>query len=303
MKRLFIYPITAAVIVVIAAFSLSDCLCAKSTSAKSDPEKNTQLVTAGVAPGNLTRVEKFWTRAEKEDYKSPQELLAQNARELRKGFIYRKLMQGDPKVKAVALTFDDGPHPKYTPKLLAILRKYHVKATFFVIGKMVEQYPGLIRAEDKDGHLIANHTYHHVNLNHVPLDEIALEWKACNAAIKTVLHKDVAYCRPPGGDYDSDVITAAMDSGLTTVLWTDDPGDYASPGDKVIKRRVLDRIGDGGIILLHDGVQQTVDVLPQIIESLQKRGFQFLTVDEMDKAIHPSRHTVANKASTAKEHK
>lgn len=268
------------------AFSLSDCIFAKNIVAKPNPETNAQLTLAGVTPNNVDRVDKFWARAQKEDYKSPQELKAQNERELRKGQIYSKLMHGNPKVKTIALTFDDGPHPTYTPQLLAILKKYNIKATFFVIGKMVEQYPELVRAEDAAGNLVANHTYHHVNLNHVPLDEIALEWEACNAAVKSVIKKDMGYCRPPGGDYDVDVITAAMDSGLTTVLWTDDPGDYASPGDKVIKTRVLDRIGNGGIILLHDGVQQTVDVLPQIIESLQKRGFKFQTAEEMDTSLH-----------------
>jgi peptidoglycan/xylan/chitin deacetylase (PgdA/CDA1 family) len=250
--------------------------------AQPNPETSPSLLSAGVSAGNAARIEKFWARAEKEDYKSPQELQAQHARELRKGLRYAKLMHGDPRAKTVALTFDDGPHPQYTPQLLAILNKYHVKATFFVIGKMVEQYPDLLRDEAADGHQLGNHTYHHVNLTHVPLDEIALEWKACNAAVASILHQEVRYCRPPGGDYDPDVITAAMDAGLTTVLWTDDPADYASPGETRIRRRVLDRISNGGIILLHDGVQQTVDVLPQIIESLQRRGFRFVTVAEMD---------------------
>lgn len=263
-------------------------LYAKNTPVQSNPENNPQLTMAGVSYDNQVRVAKFWARSQIENYKSPGELKAQNAREIRKGQIYSKLMQGNPKIKAVALTFDDGPHPAYTPKILAILKKYNIKATFFVIGKMVEQYPDLIRAEDAAGNLIGNHTYHHVNLNHVPLDEIALEWQACNDAVKAVIHKDMGYCRPPGGDYDADVITAAMDSDLKTVLWTDDPGDYASPGDKVIQNRVLSRIKNGGIILLHDGVQQTVDVLPQIISTLQKRGFKFQTVEEMDKAQYAS---------------
>ncbi len=94
-----------------------------------------------------------------------------------------------------------------------------------------------------------------------------------------------------------------MDKGLTTVLWTDDPGDYASPGDKTIEGRVLDRISNGGIILLHDGVQQTVDVLPQIIESLQKRGFTFQTVEEMDKGIRSSKPSSAGRSPKVPAHK
>jgi peptidoglycan/xylan/chitin deacetylase (PgdA/CDA1 family) len=90
-----------------------------------------------------------------------------------------------------------------------------------------------------------------------------------------------------------------MDSGLTTVLWTDDPGDYASPGDKVITNRVLRKIGNGGIILLHDGVQQTVDVLPQIIESLKKRGFKFQTADEMAMGLNSAPRPSNGSASGA----
>jgi peptidoglycan-N-acetylglucosamine deacetylase len=278
MKKTLVYSL----VMVCLSMMVVPVLGAKTTSAVPDPEKNPQLTLMGVSPNNEVRVQKFWARAQIENYKSPAELKAQDAREIRKGQIYSKLMHGNLKVKAVALTFDDGPHPQYTPQLLAILKKYNIKATFFVIGKMVEQYPDLIRAEDAAGNLVANHTYHHVNLNHVPIDEIALEWKACNDAVKSVIHKEMRYCRPPGGDYDSDAIIAAMDSGLKTVLWTDDPADYASPGDKVIEKRVLSRITNGGIILLHDGVQQTVDILPQIIKTLQKKGFKFQTAEEMD---------------------
>jgi peptidoglycan/xylan/chitin deacetylase (PgdA/CDA1 family) len=227
------------------------------------------------------RLDKFWTRALQEVYKSPGELAAQHAEELRRGTHYLKLMRGDPRVPAVTLTFDDGPHPEFTPQILAILQRYHVRATFFVVGKMAEQYPDLVRAERAGGHVIGNHTYHHVNLTKIPDDEIAPEWQACEDVVKAITGDTMRFCRPPGGDYDRVVILAATDLGLTTVLWTDDPGDYASPGEKTIERRVLGAIGNGGIILLHDGVQQTIGVLPQIIEGLRRRGLRFETVDTM----------------------
>jgi len=228
-----------------------------------------------------TRLDKFWTRALRETYKSPAELAAQHAEELRRGTHYLKLIRGDPRVPVVTLTFDDGPHPEFTPQILAILQRYHVRATFFVVGKMAEQYPDLVRAERAGGHVIGNHTYHHVNLTKIPDDEIAPEWQACEDVVKVITGDTMRFCRPPGGDYDRVVILAATDLGLTTVLWTDDPGDYASPGEKTIERRVLGAIGNGGIILLHDGVQQTIGVLPQIIEGLRRRGLRFETVDTM----------------------
>lgn len=223
----------------------------------------------------------YWERARESDYKSPEELQAQHARELRKGQFYSKLMRGNPDIKAVALTFDDGPHPAFTPRILAILKKYNIKATFFVVGKMAKQFPYLVRAEAAAGNVVGNHTYDHLNLTKIPDSMVTVQWQKGNAVIKSILGADPAFCRPPGGDYDKTVIQAAMKQGLTTVLWTDDPGDYAKPGDKAIEKRVLDRIDNGGIILIHDGIQQTIDVLPQIIEHLQKRGFKFETVAEM----------------------
>jgi peptidoglycan-N-acetylglucosamine deacetylase len=235
------------------------------------------------------QVDEYWARALQEVYRSPGELQAQHEQEVRKGVVYKKLLHGNPNVRAVALTFDDGPHPQYTAKLLAVLKRYNVKATFFVVGKMAEQYPDLVKAEHAAGHIVGNHTYHHVNLTRIPSNLVRTEWDACDAVIKSILGIEMAYCRPPGGDYDREVITAAADTGLTTVLWTDDPADYAQPGDRAIETRVLDRVGPGGIILLHDGVQQTIDVLPQIIEVLQRKGYRFETVDEMVRGLQQPR--------------
>jgi peptidoglycan/xylan/chitin deacetylase (PgdA/CDA1 family) len=232
-------------------------------------------------PKAQERVDKFWARAKQEVYKSPEELLAQHNREVRQGLPYPKLLRGNPKVRSVALTFDDGPHPQYTPQLLAVLAKYNVKATFFVIGHMAEAYPDLIRAEHQAGHCIGNHTYHHVNLTKIPEDEVETEWQACNVVVKSILGLEMKFCRPPGGDYDRVVILAARDVGLTTVLWTDDPGDYAEPGDKAIEKRTLGSISSGAVILLHDGIQETINVLPHIIETVRARGFKFQTVEEM----------------------
>jgi peptidoglycan/xylan/chitin deacetylase (PgdA/CDA1 family) len=223
----------------------------------------------------------IWVQAGKEIYKTQEELQQQRARELEKGLRYDVLWRGNVKVPAVALTFDDGPHPDYTPSILAILKRYNVRATFFVVGEMAEKYPKLIQAEKSAGHVIGNHTYHHVNLTKIPVPEVLVEWQACQDAVKSITGQTMHFCRPPGGDYNHDVMLAAQELGLTTVVWTDDPGDYASPGDKVIETRVLDKIGSGGIILIHDGIQQTIDVLPQIIERLRTRGFRFVTAAEM----------------------
>jgi peptidoglycan/xylan/chitin deacetylase (PgdA/CDA1 family) len=236
-----------------------------------------------------SRADRFWARALIETYKSAEELAAQHAHELQRGVRYKVLWRGDPRLPTLALTFDDGPHPDFTPRLLAILGQHHVKATFFVVGKMAERYPHLVRAEHAAGHVVGNHTYHHVNLTKIPLDEVPVEWEACQDVVRSITGEAMHFCRPPGGDYDGDVMRAATDLGLTTVLWTDDPGDYASPGDKVVDSRTLGRVANGGIILLHDGVQETIDVLPDILERLRSRGFQFVTVEEMQAEVRGRR--------------
>lgn len=232
----------------------------------------------------------------KEIYRSPGELRAQDEAELRAGLKYLKLIKGDPTSKLIALTFDDGPHLGWTFKLLDILKQNRVRATFFVVGKMVDRYPDLLRAEVADGHQIANHTYHHLNLTNLSDDEVDQEYRMCDDAVFRATGLHMRYCRPPGGQYDHDVIKATERLGLTTVLWTDDPKDYAKPGDSVLERR-LNHIHNGSIILLHDGIQQTLDILPDLIKGLRKKGYRFVTVDELRQHLQTKLMLVANKRS------
>jgi peptidoglycan/xylan/chitin deacetylase (PgdA/CDA1 family) len=234
----------------------------------------------GPAPKPAT-ADEFWTNALVEVYKSPLELRAQHETEVARGLHFAELMKGDPRRREIAITFDDGPHPEYTPKLLEILARYKARATFFVVGTKAEENPCLIQAEYSAGHSIANHTYHHVNLTRIPSRLVAVEITACGDVLKKITGEKCHLFRPPGGDYNRPVAETANDLGYTLVLWTINPGDYASPGKNVIEERTLARLANGGIILIHDGVQQTVDILPQLLEILQKMGFKFVTVDEM----------------------
>lgn len=232
-----------------------------------------------------TRVESatdpYWLQAEKEVYKSLPELLAQDAAEQKQKIALRKLIRGNPDRKWIALTFDDGPHPMYTPKLVAILNKYRVKATFFVVGKMAEQYPDLVHLLQQNGHAIGNHTYHHVNLTRLTPEQIAVEIKACGKVIQSITGQAPHLFRPPGGDYNQTVAQIAQSLGYWLILWTDDPGDYARPPKKVLEQRLLSNLSNGGIILLHDGVPQTIELLPQLLEYLRKEGYTVVLVDDM----------------------
>lgn len=191
------------------------------------------------------------------------------------------LRRGDPREKAIALTFDDGPHGPKTERLLDILRQEDVKATFFLVGKMAEKYPSIVRDIVRDGNEIANHTFSHATLTKITPAEARADYAAASDVLQRITGKRPRLCRPPGGDLDDDVIDAAKELGMTTVLWTNDPGDYYKPGESTIVDRTLARASNGGIILLHDGIDQMLDVLPTIIETLRARGFRIVTASEL----------------------
>ena len=228
-----------------------------------------------------TLLDRYWRNAKHEVDKSVLELIAQDRAELRKGIRHHKFIQGNPRRKWLALTIDDGPHPDYTPQLLGILKKFNVKATFFLVGEMAERYPELVKAEFLAGHEIGNHTYNHVNLTKIPTEEAATEIEACGDVIQSITKLRPHLFRPPGGDYDNNVAEVAEALGYTTVLWSDNAGDWLSPGEGVTEQKVLRRASNGGVILMHDGYQQTIEVLPRLLTILKKEGYEFVTVDQM----------------------
>jgi peptidoglycan/xylan/chitin deacetylase (PgdA/CDA1 family) len=225
--------------------------------------------------------DKYWLVAKEEIYKSSLELQAQDATEALRGIHVDKVMHGPEDRREIALTFDDGPHPAFTMAILKILERNNINATFFVVGEKAEEYPDLVRAEVADGNSIGNHTYDHVSLVKIPTEYISTEIKACGDVIQEVTGKRPTLFRPPGGEYDKTVADDAALLGYKMILYTDDPGDYAEPGEQVIEDRTLDTIHDGGIILLHDGSTQTLAILQQLIQRLKDRGDRFVTVDQL----------------------
>ena len=225
--------------------------------------------------------DKYWLNAKHEVYKSTLELVAQHQTMLARGLRANDILRGDPGRREIALTIDDGPHPVYTPRLLQILKQNGIHATFFVVGEQAERYPDLIRAEVTGGHSIGNHTYDHVSLVKIPLEYVDTEIKACGDVLRHITGRAPHLFRPPGGEYNRGVAESVKALGYKMVLYSDDPGDYADPGTGVIETRTLDTISNGGIILLHDGSAQTLVILPQIIQRLKARGFQFVTVDQL----------------------
>ncbi|MER5704684.1 polysaccharide deacetylase family protein [Micromonospora sp. NPDC002296] len=176
----------------------------------------------------------------------------------------------------VALTFDDGPDPRYTPQVLALLRDYDVKATFCVVGENARNHPDLIQAIVADGHTLCNHSWQHdVLLGKRSPDVIRADLLRTNAAIRdAVPGAPIGYFRQPGGAWTYPVVSAAEEIGMIPLHWTVDPSDWRAPGAARIAAVVSAEVQPGAVVLLHDAGgdrQGTVDSLHGLLPDLTGR--------------------------------
>jgi peptidoglycan-N-acetylglucosamine deacetylase len=196
---------------------------------------------------------------------------------------------GPPHEKAVALTFDDGPSPLYTPQILALLKQYDARGTFFVIGHKVEQTPELVQAELKGGNEVGNHSFSHPRM---PQEDQASRERELE---RTALDLDLAGCpqsprlfRPPYSAWDERLKTYMAHTGRHMVMWSLDSGDWQGLAAPAIIKNVLDRVKNGSIIVFHDSDefakadrQPTVEALKTILPALQAQGYRMVTVSEL----------------------
>jgi peptidoglycan/xylan/chitin deacetylase (PgdA/CDA1 family) len=179
----------------------------------------------------------------------------------------------------VALSFDDGPDPRWTPEVLQILKDENVKATFCTIGYLAQRHPELVKAEFDAGHLICDHSMHHIlTLPSRPHPQIIDEVDQAADVIRSITGENPLFYRPPGGNLNPDIINTAHQRGLRVLKWGVDPKDYTKPPAPVILARIEAKVGPGAVILMHDGGgdrSQTVAMLKQLIDDLKKRGFTF----------------------------
>ena len=181
-------------------------------------------------------------------------------------------------VKTVALTFDDGPHPVYTPRLLEGLRQRNVRASFFLIGQNIDGNEDIVRQMYEDGHLIGNHSQSHVQLT-AESARAACDQIACvNAKIRAITGETPGYVRPPFGSWSQELESMLP---MTVALWNLDPLDWKSQDRSAVVRYVLSHVEDGSIILLHDVYESSVEAALEIIDTLAAEGYNFVTVDEM----------------------
>ena len=191
--------------------------------------------------------------------------------------------------KQLALTYDDGPNDPHTLRLLEGLAKHNVRATFFLIGRYVQQRPDIVREVVKAGHVIGNHTFTHPLLTFKTAAEVRKELSECRSAIQDAVGEHSNLFRPPFGGRRPAVLHVARDLGLEPIMWNVTGYDWNAPPAAVIEKKVSSQMRGGDVILLHDGGHkqmgadrsQTVLATDHLITRYKSEGYDFLTIQQM----------------------
>ncbi|MGD0625386.1 MAG: polysaccharide deacetylase family protein [Thermodesulfobacteriota bacterium] len=206
----------------------------------------------------------------------------------RRAFLGKVLWKGDP--RGVGLTFDDGPHPLYTPRVLEILDSFQAQATFFVIGRHLKEHGDLVVAASKAGHVIGNHTEHHSwAMNFSSAKKMRQEVLACQSEVEKWAGYKPRFYRQPAGFRNPKIFGILKELQISMVGWQVRAFDTQCQNPKGIARRILQKVQPGGVILLHDGSNTannqdrtaTLQALPEILGGLKDRGMEFLTLDKL----------------------
>lgn len=195
---------------------------------------------------------------------------------------------GNDSEKVIALTFDDGPDEVFTPQILDLLKKYDVKATFFVIGEKVAYNKDLIKREYEEGHEIGNHTFTHINAAKRSYKEIEEEITKTQEAVKDVTGNEPRFFRPPYRALNRELCEIVKSKNMSIVLWSNiDVRDWSNPGVSSIVRTIENKIQNGNIVILHDynnrrnNKSQTIQALEIVIPKLKEEGYRFVTISEL----------------------
>lgn len=198
------------------------------------------------------------------------------------------IKKGSDEEKLIALTFDDGPDEDYTPQILDILKKYNVKATFFVVGQKVGWHPQIVKRQFEEGHEIGNHTFTHINVCHRGYSDILSEITQTQETIKNVTGEEPTIFRPPYRAINKEMCSIVKDKKMNVILWSNlDPKDWSNPGVSYIANTIITKVTNGNIILLHDynnqrrSTSQTIQALDIVIPALLEKGYKFVTVSEL----------------------
>jgi chitin deacetylase len=199
--------------------------------------------------------------------------------------------------KPIALTFDDGPWPNTTGQVLDFLKKNNLKATFFVVGRQVQQYPQLAKRIVAEGHAIANHTWSHQYHRYNSVGAATEIDKTADLVYKLTGVKTNLF-RPPGGILNNGLAAYAQQKKYAVVMWSADSLDWRHNNPQVLRDRILKEASAGGIVLMHDGGgnrAKTIQALPLVIAELKKRGYKFVTVPELMEMQENDKELMARK--------
>ncbi len=194
------------------------------------------------------------------------------------------IASGDPFVREVVLTFDDGPRATGMQEIIAALSSndHDVKATFFLVGKFAERFGRVTLLLHNAGHELANHTYTHPRLYQDPsVEHIVLQAKRCDNVLESLGIRRTRFLRPPGGGWNLRIFNAMRRANLRLGLWSLNTADYTGRPKHEIVNLVLGSVRPGTVILMHSGVPNTVAALPEIIEGLTKRGYTFVRLEDL----------------------
>lgn len=190
------------------------------------------------------------------------------------------LVHGNPSLKEIAITFDDGPYGETTSQILQTLAEHDVQATFFLVGRHIDAKPELVRQILDEGHEVGNHSYSHPRLTMITHDEAREELKRCEESFFKATGAHMNLMRPPGMQFDDGILRLAQDMGYTTIHWNALAGDYVPVEPGMVVKRVLWQVQPGSVILLHDS-PDTARALPELIRRLKADGYRFVTVTQM----------------------
>ena len=184
----------------------------------------------------------------------------------------------------IALTFDDGPHPRYTGQILEVLEEYDIKATFFVVGVNAKNYPDSLIDVIKKGHEIGNHTYSHPHVSGLNTYTLTDEVEKCESTIYGLTDYKTKLFRPPEGMIDADVRTVLRSLDYKVIMWDIDTRDWAHEPPEKIAENVISNIASGDIILMHDYIghnSPTVEAIKIFIPVLLEKGYKFVVISEL----------------------
>ncbi|MBQ6776514.1 MAG: polysaccharide deacetylase family protein [Synergistaceae bacterium] len=188
---------------------------------------------------------------------------------------------GDPFVREIVLTFDDGPREHGMQELNAVLTSHDVKGTFFLVGKFADRYAPITKMLNDAGHELENHSFTHPRLYRLWVEKIMREAERCDEVFESLSIRKTRFMRPPGGGFNMKIFNAMRRMNLKLGLWSLNTADYTGRPAEEITRLVLSSVRAGDVILMHSGTPNTVEALPEIITKLKERGFTFVRLEEL----------------------